>query len=180
MQQDSTRRRASGRVVSWLARIGRWLEPEENPAGVIYGIVVTGALLAAESTRQENLVEAVGATSVTLVLYWLAHAYSKALGDRLESGHAWSAIQLLRIVGHEAALLKGAALPLVVLVVAALAGTGTPDAVLAALVATGLLLVVLELIAGRRARLTGLELAVQVVVTASLGVGVVLLKWVVH
>jgi hypothetical protein len=161
-------------------RIGGWIEPEENPAGVVYGTILGGALLAAESTRHENLAEAVGATALTLVLYWAAHTYARMLGDRMESGQAWSPRQILGVAGREAALLKGAALPLIVLVVAALIGAGTADAVLAALVAAGLLLVVLEAIAGWRARLRGVELGLQVVVTAGLGVGIVLLKAVLH
>lgn len=180
MQNRSVRRGIRGRAVAWLAGLGGWLEPEDNPSGVIYGTITAGALLAAESTRRETLAEAIGAVAVTLVLYWLAHAYSSALGARLESGGAWSARQLLRVAAHEAALLKGATLPLVVLVVAAVAGVSTSGAVFAALVATALLLVVLEMIASRRARLKGLELLVQVLVTAGLGLGVVVLKLFVH
>jgi hypothetical protein len=164
----------------WLGRLGRWVQPEENPAGVVYGTITTGALLAAESTRQENLVEAVGAAVLTLVLYWAAHSYSQMLGDRLDSGEPWSAGRFLEVAVHEAALLKGAVLPVVVLVVVAAAGFGTPDAVVAALVAAGALVVSLELVAGRRAQLRREELAVQVAITAGIGAGVVALKLVVH
>jgi hypothetical protein len=92
----------------------------------------------------------------------------------------WSFGQLARISGHEAGLLKGAALPLAVLVVAAIAGAGTDDSVLAALIASALLLVVLEVIAGHRARLSGFELGLQTLVAAGIGLGVVALKLVVH
>jgi hypothetical protein len=108
----------------WLMRIGEWIAPADNPSAVVYGILTCGALLAAESTRKETVTEAISASAITLVLYWLAHAYSEALGERLESGHAWDAGQLLRVAGHEAALLKGAALPVVVLVVAGGLGVG--------------------------------------------------------
>jgi hypothetical protein len=171
---------APGHSNHWLARVGTALVPDDNPSAVIYGLLTTGALLAAESTRRETMAEAVVASAITLLLYWLAHSYARALSDRLESADRWSGGQLLRTAVHEAALLKGAAVPLVVLVAAALIGTGPANSVLAALVATALLLFTLELIAGLRARLSGLALAGEAVVGAALGLGVILLKVVIH
>jgi hypothetical protein len=175
--QDHTPPAATGR---WVTRIGTVIAPDENPSAVIYGLLTTGALLAAESTRQETLAEAIGASVLTLVLYWLAHAYSSALGSRLESGDRWTANRLFRTAVHEAALLKGAAVPLIVLVATGLTGSGPTDSVLAALVATAIMLLSLELIAGVRARLRGFALGAQVVVAAGLGVGVILLKVAIH
>jgi len=180
MQQRPSQSSASSRAARSVARVSAWIVPDGKSYPIIYGLLIGGALLAAESTRRETLTEAISASSITLVLYWLAHAYSHALGDRLESGDRWTLGQLLRTAGREAALLWGAALPLVVLVVAALAGSDPGGAVLAALIATALLLVLLELIAGQQARLSGLELIIQVVVAGGLGVGVVVLKLVIH
>jgi hypothetical protein len=176
MSDTASDQSATGPSTSWLDRLCGWIQPADNPSGVIYGTITAGALLAAESTRSETMPEAIASAAVALVLYWLAHTYSAALGARLGSGQAWSAGQLVRISGHEAGILKGATLPLAVLILAAGAGLSPADAVLSALIAAGVLLVGLEAIAGRRARLRGFELAVQTVVAGALGLGVVLLK----
>jgi hypothetical protein len=172
--------RDESRLSHGLSRLGRWIGPDDNPAGVIYGTMTAGVLLAAESTRHETRLQSIAAAALALALYWAAHSYSSLLGDRLETGRAWSASQVLRVVLREAALLKGAALPLVVLLLADASGASTAHAVLAALVAAAALLVVLEVIAGRRARLKGFGLVVQVIVAGGLGLGIFELRVIVH
>src|ERR1035441_8833725 len=46
-----------------------------NPGRLVYGTIAVGALLAAESARQETYVETVFAVAITLLLYWLAHSF---------------------------------------------------------------------------------------------------------
>ena len=41
-----------------------------NPGRLVYGTIAVGALLAAESARQETYVETVFAVAITLLLYW--------------------------------------------------------------------------------------------------------------
>lgn len=117
---------------------------------------------------------------VTLVLFWLAHAYSAALGARLRTGRRQSWRAGLRVAWHEAALIKGALLPVGVLIIATAAGASTHVAVVVALVAAAVWLVLLELIAGLRNRLSAGELVVQVAVGALLGVGVLAVKALAH
>ncbi|MGH8918685.1 MAG: hypothetical protein ACRD0H_10175, partial [Actinomycetes bacterium] len=143
-----------GRVGRVLARLAEWIEPAEDPSSVIYGTITAGALLAVESTRRETLLEAGAAVLVTLMLLWLAHAYSAALGARLRSGRRQTGREWLGIARAEAALIKGAMLPLGALVVARVAGAPTQTAVVVALVAAAVLLVLLELLAGLRSRLS--------------------------
>jgi hypothetical protein len=157
-----------------------FLEPETNPAGAIYGTITAGALLAAESSRRESTPEAVGAVAVALVLYWLAHAYAQALGERLERNQPFRFRALAHELRHSAAIVRGSALPLAAMLLAWAAGAGTNEAVLVALIAAAITLVVLELIAALRSRCSTAELLTQAGLSVVLGLGVLGLKVVLH
>jgi hypothetical protein len=43
----------------------------ENPAGVVYGVIAIGALMAAESGRHETYPDTVGSAIIAACLYWL-------------------------------------------------------------------------------------------------------------
>ncbi|MDQ2728093.1 MAG: hypothetical protein M3Y91_09590 [Actinomycetota bacterium] len=163
------------------ARAASWVAPEDNPSGVIYGTITAGALLVAESTRHETSLEAAGATTIALSIYWLVHAYSSALGERLkEPGRRWTARHLGTVAVRELSLLKGAAIPLVVLIIAEVGGAGPGDATTAAVGAAVLLLVVLEAISALRCGLSTLALVVQISVSAVIGTAVLALKIAIH
>lgn len=169
-----------GTARRWARALAEVLEPEENPSGVIYGTIAAGALLAAEATRHESIEEAAGAVALTLALFWLAHGYAHSLGRRLGPARVGSARQVLVSLRHEAAIMRGALLPLVVLLLTRLAGAPTSTAVSAALVSAAVLLFLLELIAGVRSRQGALRTAVQTGVGAVLGLGILALKIVLH
>ncbi|HYM66637.1 MAG TPA: hypothetical protein VEW68_05050, partial [Patescibacteria group bacterium] len=85
--------------------------PRENPSGVIYGMIVIGALLAAESGRHETYLDTVGSALIAAGLYWLAHAYASVLGRRLAAHERLTAGALRRALAHDWALIRGAAIP---------------------------------------------------------------------
>src|ERR1019366_10092270 len=58
-------RRGNGGLASAILK---WLEPEDNPSGVIYGTIAVGAVLAAESTRRETFADTLEATVIILGL----------------------------------------------------------------------------------------------------------------
>jgi positive regulator of sigma E activity len=163
-----------------LSRLANWIEPDHNPSAQIYGTLAVAALLAAESTRQETLSDTIGAVAVTLLLYWLAHAYATALAERLATGQRWSVGHLIRIGTHEWALIKGAALPLLTLVVAWAVGATTNTAVLDGLIAAVVLIIALELVAGIRGKLSAGEITFQVAIGAVISVGVLALRVLLH
>jgi hypothetical protein len=68
----------------------------ENPGGVIYGVIVIGALLAAESGRHEGYADTLGSALLATGLYWLAHAYAALVGGRVTAGARLSATELAR------------------------------------------------------------------------------------
>lgn len=165
---------------SWLARAAERVVPAENASGVIYGIIVIGALLAAESGRHETYLDTVVSTVIAAALYWLAHAYSHMLGARLEQQERLSASGLAQAIAHDWAIMCGAALPLLALLIAWAAGAPLHSAVTAALWSAIASLVVFELFAGLRSHATPRELALDVSVGAAMGVGILLLKIVLH
>src|SRR6185312_13608302 len=96
----------------------RRLAPAGNAAGVVYGVITVGALMAAESGRHESYVDAIGSAVLATLLYWLAHAYADLLGRRLDTGERLSLRTLARTLGHDWAIVRGAAIPELALVIA--------------------------------------------------------------
>jgi len=137
---------------------------------------VVGALLAAESGLHESHLDTFASVVIAVAVYWLAHAYASALGRRLALQERLTARALLSALGEESAIVRGATLPLLVLVLAWAAGADQPTAGTAALWSTVAALIALELIAGLRARATPAELVLDVGVGATIGLGIIALK----
>lgn len=154
--------------------------PAENPSGAIYGAIVIGALLAAESGRHESYLDTIVSALVASALYWLAHAYAGLLGRRLGAGERLTAKGLLGALGHDWSIVRGAALPLGALAVSWATGAGQETAVDWALWSVVASLVVFEAIAGLRSRAAPSELAVEVAVGATMGLAVLALKIILH
>jgi len=149
-----------------------WLEPEANPSGVVYGVLAIGTLIAAEGSRHETYASVISASLLALVLYWLAHAYARYFGSRLEEpsekGVQWIGPAMLR----EAAMLKGASLPVVAMLLTWLARAPLSTGVVSALCTAGVELFVLELLAGLGRHLSVREITLEVAIGAVLGGGV--------
>lgn len=157
------------------------IAPRENPARVVYGLIVVGALLAAESGLHENYLDTIASAVIAVTVYWLAHAYADVLGRRLVVHHERLSLgALLEALGEESAIVRGAALPLLVLVFAWIIGAAQQAAVTAALWSTVAGLIAFELIAGIRSRATPGELAVDVAVGTAMGVAIIALKVILH
>jgi hypothetical protein len=165
---------------------GRWrraaalIAPEDNPSGAIYGLMVIGALLAAESGRHETYLETFASGAIAACLYWLAHAYATVLGRRLAADQRLSPAALARALARDWPIMRGAAVPLLALLLAWLTGASQQTAVNAALWSVAASLVVLELAAGTRARARRGELLLEVCVGLTLGLGVIALRVVLH
>jgi hypothetical protein len=147
---------------------------------VVYGVIVIGALLAAESGRHETYPETIGSALIAACLYWLAHAYATVLGRRLSSGERLTPGALARGLLHDWALIRGAAIPLLALLLAWAAGAAQQTAVDLALWSVVASLVGFELLAGIRSRSSARELALEVGVGIAMGLGVLALRIVLH
>ncbi len=151
-----------------------------NAARVVYGTIVVAVLLAAESAERETYAETVSGVVVALLLYWFAHAYAESAAKRIAERARLTLDELVRSMLHESPIILGAAVPLVPVLIWWVGGASLTSAVTAAIWTAAGMIVVYELIAGLRAKLSGRELIVQVAVGAALGTLVIVLRTVLH
>ncbi len=147
---------------------------------MVYGILVIGSLLAAESARHETYLDTVASAVIAAALYWLAHAYAELLGHRLAHQQRLTLGALAYALARDRAIVRGATLPLLALAIGWVAGAPLQGAVNAALWSAVASLVGFELIAGVRSRASPRELVLEGCVGAAMGVGVLALKVVLH
>ena len=156
------------------------LLPGENPAGAVYGTITIGALLAAESSLRDTYPETVGAIVVALLVYWLAHSYAELLGQRLAAGERLTLSGLGQALVRDWAIVRGAGAPLVALLVAWAVGASQETGTTVALWPSVASLLAFELLAGLRARAQPAELALELCIGAAMGLGVILLRVILH
>ncbi len=162
------------------AAILRGLAPKSGEVGAIYGLILIGSLMAAESYKHETHLDVLLSALITLVVYWLAHAYALALGRRIEGSEALSLRSLREGLTDSASVMQGAILPMLALLLAWVAGVSSQTAIDAALWSTVAVLIALELLAGLRAKERPLELVLSCCVGAGIGVAVLALKVLLH
>lgn len=140
-----------------------------NSGRLVYGTIVIGALLAAESARQETYAKTLGAVAITLLLYWLAHSYAEFTSQRLQDGKSLDLTELARTAAHELSVLLGAAAPLLVLVIWWATGASLTGAVSAAIRTSAVMIVIIEVMIGLRSQLSGRDLMKQTAFGVLLG-----------
>ncbi len=170
----------SGRWRHFAARVLDWIEPDQNPAGVVYGTLIVGAVLASESVRRETFPDTLAATALALLLYWLAHSYAQTLGRRLEGQIPLSAAGFMRCLIHDRAIVRGASAPFLALLVAWVAGASLATGALVAVWSSAASIVAFELVAGIRAQMRRAELVVQVCAGAIMGLLIIGLRALLH
>jgi hypothetical protein len=153
---------------------------QARPAAFIYGMIMIGTLLAAESARQETYARTVGAVAIATALYWLVHGYAEFTAHRLRESAPLELSELARTLANEFSIVLGAGPPLLALAISWLAGASLNAAVAAAIWADAGMIVIIELVAGVRAELRGRELVLQTMVGALLGLIIILLRLVLH
>jgi hypothetical protein len=150
------------------------------PGPFLYGALIVGAVLDAESQKQETFAETVAGIVITIVLLWLAHAYAEVVGERVEKGEHLS----LRLIGNkmanELAILTGAALPLLIVLIWWASGGSLSGALSAGVWTAAITIVAANVLAGFRANLSGADLVFQTAVGAFLGLGILVLKLIFH
>jgi hypothetical protein len=163
-----------------VTRVLETLIPSKNPAAAVYGVLTIGALLTAETALHENYIDTVGSAVLADSLYWLAHAYATMVALCLAGSERLGVGALGRALRHDASILAGAAVPVLVLLVCWLAGASQQTAVSAAVWSTLACLVVFELAAGLRSSSTPGELVLGVGVGLAMGAGILALRIILH
>ncbi len=165
---------------SWAYRIAGWVVPERYPAGVVYGLITVGALLAAESGLKDTYPETIGSMAVAMTLYWFAHAYADVLGLRLSEQRRVSWAELWHTFVQDWSIVRGAGLPLLAVLAAWAAGAGQAEAVTAGVWAVVASLIAFELAAGVRSKAKPIELAFDISAGTTLGLGILVLRVLLH
>lgn len=158
----------------------RWLISRRNPAATVYGTVTAGALLAAESGLRDTYPETVGSLVVAVILYWFAHSYAEVLGLRLSRHETLTWTELWHAFAQDWGIVRGAAAPVIAVLLAWAVGAQQTTAVTAGTWAAVVSLIVFELAAGMRSRAKAPELALQVTAGVTLGLGILALRALLH
>lgn len=151
-----------------------------SPERVIYGTILVGALIAAESGVHDGYLDKVGSTLLALSIYWLAHSYSTVLGRRLATRERLTAGGLWRAMTHDWGIVRGASIPLLALLVCWMAGASHETGVNVAVWSAVLSLIAFELLAGMRSRSTFRELVFECSVGVTMGLAILALKALAH
>jgi hypothetical protein len=157
-----------------------WIVPGRNPAGVVYGTVTAGALLAAEGGLRETYPETVGSLAIAVVLYWFAHSYADVLGLRLSKRGTLSWAELWHTFVQDWSIVRGAAAPILAVLVAWAAGASQASAVTAGVWAAVASLIAFELAASVRSKAKAPEMVLQVSAGVTLGLGILALRALLH
>ncbi len=147
-----------------------------NAPGMVFGVITVGALMAAESGNHESHLDAFVSALIATLLYWLAHSYADLLGRRLDTGEPLTPRALGRALLHASAIVRGAMIPLLALVIAWIAGASREAGVTAGLRTAVGTVVVFELLAGIRSRYTFGELVLKAGVGIALGLAILGVK----
>jgi hypothetical protein len=145
-------------------------------AGTVYGLVAMGVLLAVESDHNETYPEAVGSVALTLAIYWLTHSYADALGEQLRVQGRLTGASLRRALVDDWSIVRGATLPLLVLLLAWAFGARPRTGLDAALWSAIASLVVLELLAANRAGVRGRGMIFEGLLAGGIALAIIALK----
>ena len=104
----------------------------DNAAGLVYGTILVATLLSAESAVRETYVKTVIGVLVALATYWLALAYARFTGERLQDGTKATVAGMASAAAHELTVLYGAAVPFVALIAFWIGGASLNTAVIGA------------------------------------------------
>jgi hypothetical protein len=159
-----------------LSLVFDWLDPEEHAAGVVYGIITVGAVIAIEGSNNLPVWHDIGATVIVLVIYWIAHAYATIMGDLYRTKERWSWLHVATTLRHEQAILRGASIPIVAMMAAALLGDREAMVTWVGLIVMIILLMAFQVVAGQRAGMRGLALGGQLLVGVFFGVLLVIVR----
>jgi hypothetical protein len=163
------------RAGSWLLKVAL-----ANAGGAVYGAVMVGVLLAAEDASHEGYAATIEAALIVLALYWLTSLYTHTLGVRLRNREPLNAKLLWHGCVYELPIVEGALVPILALLLTWGAGFAVTTGVTAALWATVVVIVVLEVAAGWRSRRDRRSLLLQAAAGAVMGLALIGLKLVLH
>jgi hypothetical protein len=157
-----------------LRTIVAYITPTRDASGVIYGTLVTAGTILGASEGAHDVVEVALTVVATLALYWIAHAYAEVVGHADVVAPSWPVAA--RELAVESRMVGACVLPLAILLLADLLGSGFAAATTIALWSTVGLLFIWGLLAARRAHLSRVWAVASGLLYTALGLAIVLLK----
>ena len=151
-----------------------------NAPDLLYGAIVAGSVLAVSSAHAEDSARVALATALVTAIYWLAHVYVEAIGDRFRDRERPMHRRITEAMRNSVELLVGALPPILVFLGAKLLGADTQTAAQIALWFTVAMLLVAGAGAAYLAGVRGWLLVVESLVAGSFGLLVILLKYLLH
>ncbi|MGO4603299.1 hypothetical protein [Terrabacter sp. 2YAF2] len=100
-----------------------------NPAGLLYGAILAGAVMSATANHVPSTARVLVAAVFVLVVYWLADIYVRAFSEPFHAGRSPLPKRLVAAARHESRVLVGGVPALALVVVASLFGADTALAV---------------------------------------------------
>jgi hypothetical protein len=151
-----------------------------SASAAIYGTMLVTAIIAALSEdAQASLPEMVAATLLTIVVFWLAHVYADVVGERAATRDRAQWHSPLALLIQERPMVGAALVPMIPLLIGAVAGLHRLAAARASLAVGIVELSVWGYIAGRHLGSQPARLAGALFLSV-LGIAITLLKVVVH
>jgi hypothetical protein len=149
-------------------------------AGAIYGTIVVAGLLAATGADEDPEVWPTALwVLVTVVVFWLAHAWSQSVARRA-TGVTARPRAFRNSLAHHWPLVQSAFPPIAVLFLAVLLGASDEDAILLAACSCVVLLAGWGVVVGRQEHDSPGRIALTAAGCAALGAVMVLLKIAIH
>lgn len=164
---------------SHRTRAAGWVT-KADPAGLLYGAIVSAAVLVTVSAHAEGTDHVVITTAVFLIVYWMAHVYIHTLSTTYRGDTHSFFWRLRHAAAAETSVLKGGAPAIVVYAVAALIGKDVSAAAYVAVYFSVALLMVIGYLGAHQAGLRGKALYVEVAASAFFGVLIVIGKALLH
>jgi hypothetical protein len=88
-----------GEATTWIA--------SKHPAAILYGVIITGAVISATAGHETTGGSLVSATLFVLVVYWLADLYVRAFAEPFTGTRRPLSQRLQAAAAREAAVLLG-------------------------------------------------------------------------
>ena len=160
-------------ILEWFLGL---VDPDSHPAGLVYGLVVLGSVLAAESVHSSGPLRDILAAVTVLVVYWLAHTYADLMGRRFMRMTPLTWQDVWEVARHEAAILRGAAVPVVAMVVAMVFGLSAWRVDEVGIIAVVGMLMLFAVVGGIRANLSKPALVLQAGLALAFGIFIALIR----
>ena len=157
---------------------GRPVESHRRRASYLYGLIVTGAVLATSDGARLSLVAA--GLLGTLLIYWAAETYVHWMTARAVHRRDLTTEERRQVVVEGWPLVTACTVPLVLLLVEAALDVEPGRAIRVALGVNAVLLVMVGYAMSRASGLTGWRLLVSAAAAGLLGIAVIVLKSLLH